>query len=42
MTRDWEATFREWPKPSSDTEQQKYENAERMARIRLGGGHHAQ
>src|SRR5438046_1494244 len=32
MTRDWEATFREWSKPSSDTEQQKYENAERMIR----------
>ena len=32
MTRDWEATFRDWSKPSSDTEQQKYENAERMIR----------
>ncbi len=36
MTRDWEATFREWSKPSSDREQQTYENAERMVRIRLG------
>jgi hypothetical protein len=32
MARDWEATFHEWSKPSSDTEQQKYENAERMIR----------
>lgn len=32
MTRDWEATFRDWSKPSSETEQQKYENAERMIR----------
>lgn len=32
MTRHWEVTFREWSKPSSDTEQQKYENAERMIR----------
>jgi len=30
MTRDWEATFREWSKPSSETEEQKYKNAERM------------
>lgn len=32
MTTDWEAKFREWSKPSSDTEQEKYENAERMIR----------
>jgi len=29
MTRDWESTFREWSKPSSDTEQQKSDNAEK-------------
>lgn len=32
MARDWERTFREWSKPSSDTEQAKCENAERMIR----------
>jgi len=32
MSRDWEATFRTWSKPSSDTEDQKYQNAERMTR----------
>lgn len=30
MTRDWEQTFRSWSKPSSETEQRKCENAERM------------
>lgn len=30
MSRDWEATFRSWSKPSSDTEDQKCQNAERM------------
>lgn len=30
MSRDWEQTFRNWSKPSSDTEQQKAENAECM------------
>lgn len=30
MARDWEATFRGWTKPSSDTECEKQENAERM------------
>ena len=32
MNRDWESDFRNWAKPSSDTEQQKYENVERMMR----------
>ena len=32
MARDWESTFRDWSKPSSDTEEQKCENAERMIR----------
>ena len=32
MSRDWESTFRAWSKPSSETEQQKCENAERMVR----------
>jgi len=32
LTRDWEQTFREWSKPSSDSEQQRMENAERMIR----------
>ncbi|MBI2202847.1 MAG: nucleotidyltransferase [Candidatus Rokubacteria bacterium] len=32
MTTDWEAKFRDWSKPSSETEQEKYENAERMIR----------
>lgn len=32
MNRDWETIFRNWAKPSSDTEQQKYENVERMMR----------
>lgn len=32
MARDWEQTFRNWSKPSSDTEQEKCENAERMIR----------
>jgi|ERR1051325_4179430 hypothetical protein len=30
MSRDWEAMFRQWSKPSSDTEQTKSDNAERM------------
>lgn len=30
MSRDWEAIFRLWSKPSSDTEDQKCQNAERM------------
>lgn len=29
-SRDWEATLRDWKKPSSDSEQQRCENAERM------------
>ncbi|QDE72555.1 hypothetical protein BHS09_22215 [Myxococcus xanthus] len=33
--RDWESTFRLWSKPSSDTEQEKCENAERMIREAL-------
>lgn len=32
MARDWEQTFRNWSKPSSDTEDAKCENAERMIR----------
>lgn len=32
MDRDWEQTFRSWSKPSSDTEQTRCENAERMIR----------
>lgn len=32
MVTDWESTFRQWSKPSSDTEQAKQENAERMIR----------
>lgn len=31
-TRDWEATLREWARPSSDTEGEKCERAERMIR----------
>jgi len=30
VARDWEQTFRKWTKPSSDTECQKQENAQRM------------
>jgi hypothetical protein len=30
MARDWEETFRSWSKPSSDTEEEKCDNAERM------------
>ena len=30
MSRNWEDTFRSWSKPSSDNEQSKCENAERM------------
>ena len=32
MSRDWEETFRNWAKPSSETEQQKCDNAERIIR----------
>jgi len=32
MSRDWETTFRSWREPSSDTEDQKCQNAERMIR----------
>lgn len=32
MSRDWEATFRNWTKPSSDTECDKQDNATRMIR----------
>lgn len=35
MTRDWESTFREWSKPSSDTEQQKSDNAERAIKAAI-------
>lgn len=32
MNRDWESDFRNWAKPSSDTEQQKCDNAVQMVR----------
>jgi hypothetical protein len=32
MSRNWEDTFRSWARPSSDSEEQKYQNAERMIR----------
>ena len=32
MASDWEDTFRSWSKPSSETEQEKCDNAERMIR----------
>lgn len=32
MARDWEAVFKSWTKPSSDTEAEKQANAERMIR----------
>lgn len=35
-SRDWEATFRAWSKPPSETEQAKCENAERMIRDAVG------
>ncbi|NUN13683.1 MAG: nucleotidyltransferase [Myxococcales bacterium] len=35
MARDWEATFREWSKPSSDTEEQKCSNTEKMIRAAI-------
>jgi hypothetical protein len=35
MARDWELTFREWSKPSSDTEQEKYNNTEKMIRAAI-------
>jgi hypothetical protein len=34
-TRDWEATFVAWSKPSSSAEQEKQENAERMIRAAI-------
>jgi hypothetical protein len=37
MARDWESIFRNWSKPSSDTEEQKCENAERMIRDAIRG-----
>jgi hypothetical protein len=37
MAVDWEATFRDWKKPSSDTEAAKMENAERMIRDAIRG-----
>jgi hypothetical protein len=39
MARDWEQTFRNWSKPSSDTEQEKAENAERMVRDAIRDSH---
>jgi hypothetical protein len=35
MARDWEATFRSWSGPSSATEQDKMENAERQIRAAI-------
>lgn len=35
MARDWESTFRSWSKPSSDTEEEKYSNTERMIRATI-------
>ncbi len=32
MNKDWETTFRNWSKPSSETEQERCDNAERMIR----------
>ncbi len=35
MARDWESTFREWSKPSSDTEEEKCSNTERMIKAAI-------
>ena len=35
MARDWESTFREWSKPSSATEQQKSDNAEKAIKAAI-------
>jgi hypothetical protein len=35
MTRDWEYTFRLWSNPSSESEEEKYTNTERMIRASL-------
>jgi len=35
MNRDWEQTFRDWSKPSSNTETEKCERAERMVRLAI-------
>lgn len=35
MARDWESTFRSWSKPSSDTEEEKYSNTEKMIRAAI-------
>jgi hypothetical protein len=35
MTRDWESTFRAWSKPSSDTEEEKCNNTEKMIRAAI-------
>jgi len=37
MARDWEATFRSWSKPSSETEAEKCQNAEGMIRDAIRG-----
>jgi len=37
MSSDWEETFRAWSKPSSATEQQRADNAERMIREAITG-----
>jgi hypothetical protein len=36
MERDWESTFRNWSKPSSDTEQQQSDNAVGMIKTAIG------
>lgn len=35
MARDWESTFRLWSKPSSDTEEQKCQNAEKAIKAAI-------
>lgn len=37
MARDWESIFRSWSKPSSDTEEEKSSNTERMIRAAIAG-----
>jgi hypothetical protein len=37
MPRDWEDTFRRWSGPSSPTEQEKQDRAERMVREAIRG-----
>ena len=37
MATDWEATFKDWSKPSSDSEQQKMDNAVAQVRKAISG-----